>query len=202
MAKKILYKVTAYHCPRCGSACEPTKKYCDYCQRDLSLRRKDQNKNKVRLLIDCGNYVFFDEIKNIQFQERRESLEVTTLEDTYRREILAPSTYDFEIQMPLSDRGRELLKLGYTGIHKIRFEHLGIDQGFESEAYIGNSETDIYGDKAPMQTISFISVGNPIFGEAIPKEVMKELRCPNCGAYVDSRYGACRYCSGWIECMW
>ena len=203
MAKKILYKVTAYHCPRCGAACEPTKKYCDYCSRDLRLRQEVHNQNKMRLLIDCNNFIFFDEISKIEFQKKISTLDATVLEDTYKRIVCAPPTYDFEITVPFTERGLELLKHDYTGKHKIRFEHLGLDQGYESEAYIANSTVASTSFcETPMHTITFISIGNPIIGKAIPKEVLDEMRCPNCGAPINSRYGACPYCSGWSEIEW
>lgn len=200
MAKKILYKVKAYHCPRCGSPTEPTKKYCDFCKRDLAIRSKNHGDNMIRLLVDCGNFIFFDEIHKIEFEEERQYLDATCLGDSYVRQLVSPLTYNFKIKMLFTQRGLELLKTGYTGIHKIRFENLGSDQSYECDSYIVNSIREI--TSYEMQTISFISVGNPVFGGAIPQEVLSEMRCPNCGAKITSRYGACSYCSGWIEAEW
>ena len=200
MAKKILYKVTAYHCPRCGGVTEPTKKYCDYCSRDLTIRKKDHS-NTFRLLIDLGNYIFYDEIMDLSMQERVESIDTTCLEDCRRRIVMSPPTHDFKITIPFTDSGRELISKNYRGIHKIRFEHLGLDQAYETESYIGSSSIDI--GKAAVQTITFISTGMETrYDTAIPWEVIKEMRCPNCGAPISFRYGACGYCSGWSEVSW
>lgn len=202
MAKKILYKVTAYHCPRCGGVTEPTKKYCDYCERDLTIRKKDHT-NDFRLLIDSGNFIFYDELINFTMYERAESLEVTCLNDVSRQIIQSPVTHDFTIQLPLTRRGTELAKHHYGGVHKIRFEHLGVDRAFETVAYIESFANEISYNTVAIQTIKFVSVGKELnYSSAIPFEVMSEMRCPNCGAQIRSQYGACPFCSGWSEIEW
>ena len=40
------------------------------------------------------------------------------------------------------------------------------------------------------------------FDSFIPKDVLDELRCPNCGAPIKSRLCACDYCGGWSEVSW
>lgn len=200
MAKKILYKVTAYHCPRCGGVTEPTKKYCDFCGRDLKLRRENHI-NRARMLIDCGNYVFFDEIKRVDTVITPSTLEVTTLEDT-RRRFIRGTNVNRELTVTFlsnTERGRELFALPLSGIHKIRFEMLESDLGYEQECYIGNVERKINGSDLITETINFIGVNEMIVGNAIPQKVLDEFRCPNCGAPILSRYGACDYCSGWNE---
>ena len=199
MAKKILYKIKAYHCPRCGSPTEPTKKYCDYCSRDLAIRNKDHNKNKFRILIDCGNYVFFDSLKNIEIIETPSIIDVTMLEDVTRRFLHGTPESRIVMDFAFSERSAELMKLGYQGLHKIRLEHLGLDTSYEQECYIANSVAEIFRLEMVYQRIELIGVGNRITGTAIPKEIMDGFRCPNCGAPVTSRYGACEYCSGWSE---
>jgi len=203
MAKKILYKVTAYHCPRCGGVTKPTKKYCDYCSRDLNIRREKHN-CIARMLIDCGEYVFFDEIKQIEtFQTP--SIDCTTLEDS-RRICIKGAVTDNKISVVMdtnTDRSRELLSLAYNGIHKVRFELLGADLGFEQECYISDIQNDVYSPRARLeQKINFVGIGEMKQGGAIPQEVLAEFRCPNCGAPILSRYGACDYCSGWSEILW
>lgn len=200
--KKILYKVKAYHCPRCGGVTEPTKKYCDYCGRDLTKRKKDRT-NDFRLLIDNGNYIFYDELKKITIQERIERLDATCLEDTYRKIIQSPVTHDFSIQIPCTERGMELAKYRYNEIHKIRFENLVCDLAYESEVYITSCFREFNSCGFSYQTINFVSIGRETkYDTAIPIEIVKEMRCPNCGAEIRSRYGACPFCSGWSEVSW
>lgn len=203
MAKKILYKVTAYHCPRCGGVTNPTKKYCDYCSRDLNIRRKKHN-CIARMLIDCGEYVFFDEIKQIEtFQTP--SIDCTTLEDD-RRNYIKGIVTDSKMSVVMAtdtDRSRELLSLAFNGIHKVRFELLGADLGFEQECYISDIQRDVYSPRARLeQKINFVGIGEMKQGGAIPQDILAEFRCPNCGAPILSRYGACDYCSGWSEVTW
>lgn len=204
MAKKILYKVTAYHCPRCGGVTNPTKKYCDYCSRDLAIRR-DGNRNIVRMLIDCGDYVFFDEIKAIETVQTPPMIDCTMSVDGTRHAIRGRAREN-EISVVMAtdtDRSRELLSLAYSGIHKVRFELIGADIGYEQECYISDVQRDVYKPRARLeQKINFVGIGEMKQGGAIPQEVLAEFRCPNCGAPILSRYGACDYCSGWSEVAW
>ena len=97
----------------------------------------------------------------------------------------------------------ELAKYRYDEIHKIRFEHLGCDLAYESEVYITSCVREINPCEVSYQTIYFVSTGRETRCDtAIPMEIVKEMRCPNCGAEIRSRYGACPYCSGWSEVEW
>lgn len=106
------------------------------------------------------------------------------------------------MRMPISERSKELMSLSYTGMHNIRFEHLGMDLGYEQKCYISNSSIDIYQEERAIQTIEFVGIDRMRVGKSIPNEILEGLRCPNCGAPVRSRYGACDYCSGWTEVEW
>ena len=187
---------------RCGGITEPTKKYCDYCERDLALRNKNHGQNMVRLLIDCGNYVFFDNILDLSFMSTPQTIECTCLEDTHRRYVNGIDCNKFFVTMPFNARTAELSQLDYKGLHRIRLEHLGADKGYEQECYISNAMLEMTTADIALKKIEFVGLGEAKFGTAIPKDVLEELRCPNCGAPVKSRYGACEYCSGWVECEW
>lgn len=199
MAKKILYKVTAYHCPRCGGITEPTKKYCDYCERELGLRRL--NKNKMRLIVDYGEYVYFDAITNIITTENYNMIEATTL--THRKMISSPVVdRTMEVTFNMDERGRELLKLGLYKIKRIRLENIEADIGYEQDAYLGDMSFINPTEQIILGRMKLIGYGKSEIGRAIPQEIINELRCPNCGAPIKSRYGACDYCSGWSEIAW
>ena len=203
MAQKILYKTTAYHCPRCGGITEPTKKYCEFCERDLKLLSENHNDYKMRLLVDCGEYIYFDNLIKFDMSEQIESIDATCLEDTSRTTLYSKAMgRDIFITLPRSRRTSELLSLPYMGIRKIRFEHLGVDLGFECESYVSNVTTHIKSDEWSLTEIKFTTISAPEVGKAIPQEILTELRCPNCGAPIKSRYGACDYCSGWTEVEW
>lgn len=208
MAKKILYKVTAYHCPRCGGITEPTKKYCEYCERDLAIRSEHHGWDKVRLLIDCGDFVYHDSIKRIDFHETPQVIETSCLEDGYRRYIKGNEERRFTVKFLLCKRSLELLKLNHDGLHKIRLEHLGRDIGYEQECYVSHYlASPMYSTYSDLEEpvnlcYEFVGVGESTIGTAIPKEVLSDMRCKNCGAPIKSRYGACDYCGGWNECEW
>ena len=157
----------------------------------------------VRLLIDCGNYVFFDNIINMEFEQTAPTIDVTLLEDTTVKCIQGVRSEDkFSVEMPLDTRTAELKNLDFSGFHNIRLEHLGADMGYEQKCYITTMVSEISPNGIAVQKIEFVGIDEAILGKVIPKEVMSELRCPNCGAPIKSRYGACDYCSGWVECEW
>lgn len=203
MAKKILYKTKAYHCPRCGGITEPTKKYCEFCERDLAIRSESKYKGMIRILIDCGNYVFFDSIRKFEPIEHAHEIDCTCLEDTRRTVIRSVPDYEFRIWMPTTERTAELMKLPYSGIKNVRVEIPYNDVSFEMQSYVSNVDVQMWSTNIMMETqLHFICTSEPKQGRSVPEEIMKEMRCPNCGAPIKSRYGACDYCSGWSEIEW
>jgi uncharacterized OB-fold protein len=206
MAKRILYKTKAYHCPKCGGITDPTKKYCEYCGRELKVRT-DIWHSPLRILIDSGNYVYWDEIMNVQFGPKPEQIECTMSGDSYRHYIQPRAVSEsIEIVVPMTWRSAELMELDFKGLHDIRFEFIGRDRehAWECKSYIQNKTIEGFsaGEIAKC-TINLTSVDRLTeFKSAIPEEVMKEMRCPNCGAPIDNRLGACNFCSGWSEVEW
>ncbi len=204
MAKKILYKTTAYHCPRCGGTTEPTKKYCEFCERDLGIRSENHNKNAIRLLVNCEEFIYFDSLTRFETIGDCRTLDCTCLEDN-QRHYMEPRGYGmrFTIWLPSNRRSIEILNRNYQGIKTIRLEHLGADIGFEAESYVGNVNIEMASsNEISMTEINFVTVSPPVQGKAIPDNILSEMRCPNCGAPIKSRYGACDYCSGWSEVEW
>lgn len=206
MAKKILYKIKAYHCPKCGSPTDPAKKYCDYCGRELKVRT-DVRENPIRLLIDSGNFVYWDEILDIDIVPMSQSIECTTLSDSYSH-FIQPSriNWDFKIVLPMTWRSIELRKLNYQGIHDIRFEYIkkGFEGAWECKSCIQNFQVETFGpDELGKCEISFTMLDEmKAFNSAIPIDVLEAARCPNCGSPLNNRFGACKYCSGWSEILW
>ena len=147
MAKRILYKTKAYHCPRCGSGTDPGKDYCDYCGRDLTLRSKNEKDRRFRLLVDCQDYIYFDDISQIEFEERPQTIDVSTLDDTRRRIIASTPEENFTIWLPISRRNAEIIEMPYQGIKDIRFEHLGMDIGYQMQAYVSEIDHEVYSIK-------------------------------------------------------
>ena len=206
MAKKILYKIKAYHCPKCGGITDPAKKYCDYCGRELKVRT-DMWHSPMRLLIDSGKYVYWDEIMDVEFEPEPLMIECTTAEDDYVHYIQPlKQTQDFKIVIPMTWRSAELMELDFKGLHDIRFEYIGRDwdHAWECKSFIQNKTIEGFGTgEIAKCTINFTSIDRLTeFNSAIPEEVIKEMRCPNCGAPIDNRLGACLFCSGWSEVLW
>ena len=208
MAKKILYKVTAYHCPKCGGATEPTKIYCDYCERELMAQKfLRERQNHMRVLIDCGkDFVNFNEILTVgALDSEPETIDCTMLEDTKTRYITGirqNPTFGFEI--PLTDRGKELNALIDGSMHKVRYEmcYLGMEMAYEMDAFITTMVKQIRQYGVSTQLVSLDVLDMQKFDHVIPNEILEELRCKNCGAPIKSRFGACSYCGGWSEVAW
>lgn len=204
MAKKILYKIKAYHCPKCGGITDPKKKYCEYCGRELIVRT-DIWHSPLRLLVDSGNYIYWDEIMDFNMDIEPQIIDCTCLEDTTRRYLKPRNTErKFQVVLPMTWRTAEILQADYKGIHNIRFEYLGKrEAAMECESYISEGKFDIGAGEIGKLTLNFVSVGGVnYFSSAIPEEIMRQIRCPNCGAPIDNRLGTCRFCSGWSEVMW
>ena len=211
MAKRILYKVTAYHCPKCGGITEPSKKYCEYCERELLLQRYEGKRNvKSRFLIYCANdYVYFNEILQLE-SDRHEPqiIDTTTLDDYYmhhRAGIQEPPK--FEIELPFNARGRELFSLiDFRKSYKMRIEMQlgnGLGTAWDVDSFINSVVSEIRPHEMITQRISLIGMTDLKESEnLIPMDILENLRCPNCGAPIKSQYGACDYCGGWNVVDW
>ena len=160
---------------------------------------------KARILIDCGNYIYFDEISRIEVEEKYQ------YSDCYRdvNGILHRTTpfknTEYSLEMPITKRTVELLKTSYTGSHKTRIEWINgkQDLAFECEGYICQQTTDFEVGMIATTKFKIIDFGDTeIFNTAIPQKIVEQMRCPNCGAEIKSRFGACDYCSGWSEVEW
>lgn len=209
MAKKILYKITAYHCPKCGGATEPTKKYCDFCERELLAQQYlKERKLKKRVLIDCGkDFVNFNEIIDVgTIADEPQVIDCTCLEDHHLHHIqgVRASSPTFDFVIPLTDRGKELNSLIDNERHKVRFEvaSLGREMACEMDGFISSEVRQVMWGNVSTQKICIDAMDFKMFDHVIPDEVLEDFRCPNCGAPVKSRYGACDYCGGWSVCEW
>ena len=211
MAKKILYKITAYHCPRCGGVTEPTKKYCDYCERELKLEKftKDNRSLKVRLLVDCcRDYVNFNEITSIDSVPNEPQYIDCTLLDDYKVTRIKEVEYEptMDLYMPFTFRGRELASLISTNeIYKMRIEYQGCNGfagAFDIKGSLDNVMAEMRQYSLGYQKISINPIEFNRSDDLIPKDVLKEFRCPNCGAPIKSQYGACDWCGGWSAVEW
>ena len=113
-------------------------------------------------MIDCNDYILFDSIKRVETVSTPSMIETTTLDDS-RVSFIRGAEYENRLSLTFNtgtDRGRELFRLPFSGIHKIRFELLDADLGYEQKCYIGDVETETLGtDMALEQTINFIGVG-------------------------------------------
>lgn len=101
------------------------------------------------------------------------------------------------ITMPLTERGTDLFDKIKSGTrYNTRIEVLDIDKAFEI-----NSEVDISIPKfavgEQLETRILLSSGKDY--SVCQTVVPDDCTCPNCGAVIRSRYGACDYCGGWVE---
>lgn len=196
------YKITAYHCKHCGAPTKPGKDLCDWCGMKIFSQKftKIQHAPRVRLLIDAGvDFIYFDNLLSIgELSMQQETIEVTALENDRPRYIENPYKIPlWDITMPYTERGLELYnKLDKDREYNIRLEMLDIDQAFEMTAkpeslYLQISQTDIASCNVSLLPTNFDGIKKLITPNA--------MTCPNCGAPVNSHYGACDFCGGWLE---
>lgn len=157
------------------------------------------------MLIDLEPYVYFDEVTSFeQFGGEPEYIDVSSAYDdrhVYIKGLSAPPRFDFK--MPLTKRGCELSNLKIGGIRNIRLEFSDFDKAFEFQGYLGEKTTDISSSTMAQIKFSLVSTGElKTYDSAIPSDILDVLRCPNCGAPIKSKYGACDFCSGWSEVEW
>lgn len=195
------YKLINYHCRHCGAPVEPGQERCSYCDQIANYQKFIGGKNHLlTLLIDTDNdFVNFNEITQIDNTPTEpESIDVTCLEDCMKREIIRRSAGMFiYASMPLTLRGIELQnKLKKDIRYRVRFEINGTNMAFETKSYIEREMPEISQNSIISTQLKFIVDDDYKW---LTLEQPKGLTCPNCGAPIISRYGACGYCGGWLE---
>lgn len=192
------YNITAYHCKHCGAPTKPGKELCDWCGMNIIPPKYRKNSDRqIRILIDAGeDYIYFDRITTLEAYETPNVIDCTTLDDSHSRFIYREPDYRFKVGMLLDDRGRELIKKIDTGkIYNTRVEVLGLDQAFELKTYQTIEIRQGFREVCTSD-ITFVSTENKGWNKLITPDAMT---CPNCGAPVNSHYGACDFCGGWLE---
>lgn len=208
MKQRELYKITAYHCSHCGAPTDPNKELCDWCAQKALLKNFRQkqmfSKSIVRVLVETGgNYINFDQIISISdISSEPEKIEVTTLEDIMSGEqkfIYGRRSIDnWSFTMPVTKRSYELSnKLEREKNYNIRIEALEADMAFEYSAEYINQTIPI-AKKNELIKFDLNFIPKDIKG-IIKTLVPPNMTCPNCGAPIKSRLGACDFCGGWIE---
>lgn len=209
---KTLYKVTAYHCPKCGGITKPGKRYCEYCGRDLIDEKSFITQiPKARILVEGSNgLVNFNTMREFSFEEEQPpAIEATSLADTtFKRYVprIAYSVFTINAELAFSQRTGELISLIGNSVKKIRFELKlpGYEMALEARSYIHKEVIDLRPNEIATVGIDFNMDGEDIsfFDNVIPKYILDDMTCPNCGAPIRSRLGTCDYCGGWNEVEW
>ena len=118
--------------------------------------------------------------------------------EIYRLRRPAEETY--HVDMIITDRSRMLYEKIRNGkIYDLRFEFLRQDRAIETKGYSSlhmNFTPSLSDDMAFTADLEFHTAGDTkLFNTVVPIGIT----CPNCGAKITSKYGACDYCGGWIE---
>lgn len=201
--KKGLHKITAYHCRHCGGIVEPGEEICEYCRN--KSKYADYNgkmpKHQVRIMFDCGeDFVYFDTIQSIEVGYEQDIIDTTTLYDE-RKKFIRPQNRNQSIgvSMPFTDRGCELIGMIFDdSIVRTRFEFLSSGFAYEADTYISRHKEHFIPDANSLMMMDFTLT--TVDGMEYNKKIVPEdCKCPNCGAPINSRYGACDFCGGWIE---
>lgn len=207
---KTLYKVTAYHCPRCGGITNPNKKYCEYCERELLDNKMFvKQKPEFRILVEGNNgLVNFNGIRSFNIEQEPIAIDTTSFNSIWKKYVPGIADYSstLNLEMPLTERVAELVYWAKRGIRKIRFEvkHGDFAQALEAQSYL-LSDGIMTGNPGEIVTAEFgfqILGDVEVFNDVIPKHILNTMTCPNCGAPIRSRLGTCDYCGGWNEVEW
>lgn len=189
-------KITAYHCPWCGGATNPYEKVCRYCLNKMA--RRDRKSRNVRVLINCGeDYVYFDDIITVSQEIETPHIDCCDLSGRYYSFASRPEIA-LSFDMILTERFEKLYEMvdGFK-TNELRVEFPDRNKAIETIGYPTIEMTrDSYYESVWMANMTIQLVGDiKRFNTVVPKGIT----CPNCGAEITSKYGACDYCGGWIE---
>lgn len=203
------YKITAYHCKHCGAPTKPGKELCDWCGMGIASKYnpipekyRKYLKKSVRVLIDAGaDFIYFDSVSSVGgICTEPEEIEVTTLDSSSQNFVLGREIYtpSWNFTMPYTKRGLELFnKLDKDKTYNMRLELLDIDKAFEMSIKPQELTPMAISQDCLMECeVSFAPERIDGFKDLMTPDTMT---CPNCGAPVKSHYGACDFCSGWLE---
>lgn len=195
--------ITAYHCMACGAPCEKDTLYCRYCKTRYEADAIDSFEiahSKIRLLADCGNdYVYFPVHEVGAYTPK--TFEVGRTEDNFLRRIPGlrdpGDTFDLTVYAT-PNIIRKQLAMKNKGIVKMRIEIAGVSSSFNMEGYFSEMSL-LYGSPNEEMRSDLKIIPTKDVGWLRMKDPPVDIRCPNCGAPINSRYGCCDYCTGWVE---
>ena len=196
------YRIKAFHCCFCGAPTKEGALVCEYCDQKLQSVRYNKEKMfpRPRLLVDCGrDFVNFNQITGVQAESHIQEIDVSCLDDTRLHMVGSRNIPPDEIilSMTITDKVRYYIDtLMKRGRLKTRLEYGTM--AWEQRSYFAGYKTSFIsmGELQP-GTVDVRIVADEIL--SYPKITPKNEYCPNCGAPIKSRYGACDYCGGWVE---
>ena len=195
--------VTAYHCKACGAVCRPTERLCRHCQtkyENEACASMDFRRNEVRLLAACGSdYVYFP-VKSLTELDAPMEIEATRWSDGTLHRVQGlrdVSSTNFLIVYD-SNTLQKIVNMRKRGIVDMRVEMGAMDDGFSFSGYFPATWTPTFTAEAN-KTMEVSVIATKLNGWIPLNDVPDDVRCPNCGAPIKSRFGCCDYCTGWVE---
>ena len=199
--------VTAYHCMACGAPCAKDTLICPYCrtryetdaQESISFWGSD--KFKVRMMMASDrNFVYFPvwelgEINEPQTIDIGQGIDGRL----HRIPHLNAFPIDVKIKIPATlETLKKESKMRKEGNVQIRIEINQMDRAFRFDGYMAETRLTSVGVNEPY-TLDLSVIPTKLSGWEYLRELPTDLRCPNCGAPINSRTGCCDYCTGWVE---
>ncbi len=196
--------VTAYHCKACGAVCRPTERLCRHCQtkyENEACSSMDFHKNEVRLLAACGDdYVYFP-VKQLTAFSDPPTVEVTRYDDKLHRRYVTGLRDVCRTELTViydKNAVQKFANMRKSGILDMRIEMGAMDTGFSFSGYFANNWIPLNTAEAN-KTMDISVIPIEVNGWVPLGDVPDDVRCPNCGAPIKSRFGCCDYCTGWVE---
>lgn len=196
-----LYKITAYHCPRCGGIVNPKSKYCDWCGRELDIIVPSigVSESQVRILVERDNgYIHLNDLCSATYTEHPIYDNYRTVDGVLHRSIATQSSV--ALSFYITQRCSETVDEIKNSQIKLRIEQF--DKAFELDGYTSNTSMEISAMELAKFNMQFVSDKSINQVPLIPHKIISKIKCPNCGAQLKSRMGACDYCGGWNEVEW
>ena len=194
--------VTAYHCMACGAPCAKDTMICPYCRTRYEDDAVDSIfGSKSRLLVDCGHDFVYFPIEEIEEFNPSPEIDCTLASDYQVRRIPGLRDAGDTFNLGVATTQNTLKKFDNVqklGIVKMRVEIGGFHSGFDVTGSFSYMLSEMNGVGEVAMSKLAITPYSCIGWQRL-REPPTDLRCPNCGAPINSRTGCCDYCTGWVE---
>ena len=192
----------SYRCKVCGAPIDPETGYCEYCDtmNFKPIIRRPIKDEKPRIIVRDGDKEA--EIKPTKLaltMESSQMIEITMCDDTERKFIpgIVNNQYArFSVESYMTADVARILK---SPTFDVVFTGFVNGYGHKFLAYAENVSLSMFGGKDIINHFDIVSV-HPVDLwniRRIHNPIIEGMRCPICGAALDTEKSKCDYCGYW-----